>query len=275
MQRVLLLAVAAALLASGCGGSDATEVAETTTTTLVSTTTSEAPTTSTAAPTTTTAAPTTTTTTEAPTTTVADFLTEAQLAESIVLESGFFGFEWDEEPQSDSSFDYSSLEGCSLFNDLRDADGNLVEVDSPEFSQFNTRVDHSVRIYADTESAIDVVVAWAQDSVLQCTLDGAVAQAQVSLDANELLPFTAVDFDINRFDDLIGEPRVTNFEITNTLSNDDGEELVLIVDLYFMQVGRAVSRVSVTNQDTLWEPTERLLEEVHERMTNADEADES
>lgn len=278
MQRVLRLVVAMALLATACGGSDATEVAEATTTTLESTTT-DAPTT--AAPTTTTTeAPTTTTTTaptttEATTTTVAAALTEADLAEFIVLESGFFGADWDEEPQTDSSFDYSTLDGCGFLNDLRDADGKLAEVESPEFSQFDTRVEHSVRVYPDTETAIDVVVAWAQEPVLQCTLDGAIAQAQTALDAGELAPFTAVDFEINRFDDLVGEPRVTNFEIMNTLTSEDGDELVLFVDLYFLQVGRAVSRVSITNPDALWESTDQLLDEVFGRMTSADEADES
>ncbi len=274
MQRVLLTIVAAALLASGCGGgTDSAVVAETTTTT-VEVTTTAAPTTTTEAPTTTTLA----TTTEAPTTTTAEpepeLLTDEQFADQIVLESGFFGTEWDEEPQTESPFDFSSLDGCGFLNDLRDADGNLIEVQSPEFSQLDTEIEHDVRIYPDTETAIDVVVGWAQDAVLQCTLDGAITQAQASLDAGELAPFNAVDFDINRFDDLVGEPRITNFEIMNTLTSDDAE-VVIFVDMYFMQVGRAVSRILVTNPDALWEPTDQLLEEVFDRMTRADDADNS
>ncbi len=261
VRRVLLLVVVAAFVASGCGGGDdSAVVAETTTTTVVATT---------AAPTTT-----TTTTTEAPTTTTIDseLLTDGQLAELIVLESGFFGAGWDEEPQTESDFDYSSLDGCGFLDDLRTADGNLIEVESPEFSQFDTQIEHDVRVYPDVETAIDVVVAWAQDSVLQCTLDGATTQAQVSLEAGELVPFNAVDFDISRFDDLVGEPRVTNFEIMNTLTSED-EEVVIFVDIYFVQVGRAVSRILFTNPDVLWGSTDQLLEEVFDRMIRADDAD--
>jgi hypothetical protein len=275
VRRVLLSMVAVGLLASGCGGGDDSAVVAETTTTAAPTTTTEAPTT--AAPTTTTEAPTTTTTTtEAPTTTRTEVepLTDEQLAELIVLESGFFGTDWDEEPQTGSAFDYTTLDGCGFLNDLRNADGSLIEVESPEFSQFDTQIEHDVRIYPDVETAIDVVVAWAQDPVLQCTLDGAITQAQASLDAGELAPFNAVDFDINRFDDLVGEPRVTNFEIMNTLTSDD-DEVVIFVDTYFMQAGRAVSLIVVTNPDALWAPTDQLLEEVFDRMTRADEADNS
>jgi hypothetical protein len=267
VQRVLLPVVAAALLVSGCGGGDdSAVVAETTTATVVATT---------AAPTTTTEAPTTVVaTTEAPTTTTTDpeLLTDEQLAELIVLESGYFGTGWDEEPQTESAFDYTSLDGCGFLNDLRTADGNLIEVESPEFSQLDTQIDHDVRIYPDVETAIDVVVAWAQDPVLQCTLDSALTEAQESLDAGELAPFNAVDFDINRFDDLVGEPRITNYEIMNTLTSDD-DEVVIFVDIYVIQVGRAVSRILFTNPDALWESTDQLLEEVFDRMTRADDAD--
>ena len=161
-----------------------------------------------------------------------------------------------------------------MLNDLRDADVNLIEVESPEFSQLDTQIEHDVRIYPDIETAIDVVVAWAQDPVLQCTLDGAITQAQASLDAGELDPFNAVDFDMNRFDDLVGEPRITNFEIMNRLTSDD-DEVVIFVDIYFIQVGRAVSRILVTNPDALWASTDQLLEEVFGRMTRADDADNS
>jgi len=273
VRRVLLLVVVAAFVASGCGGGDdSAVVAETTTTTVVATTVAPTTTTTVAPTTTTTEAP--TTTTEAPTTTTTEpeLLTDGQLAELIVLESGFFGAGWDEEPQTESDFDYSSLDGCGFLNDLRTADGNLIEVESPEFSQLDTQIEHDVRVYPDVETAIDVVVAWAQDSVLQCTLDGATTQAQVSLDAGELAPFNAVDFDITRFDDLVGEPRVTNFEIMNTLTSED-DEVVIFVDIYFVQVGRAVSRILFTNPDALWESTDQLLEEVFDRMIRADETD--
>lgn len=268
-----------ALLASGCGGGDdAADDAETTTTAVAATTT-EAPTTTTTEPptTTTTEAP-TTTTTEPPTTTTTEpeALTDEQLAELIVLESGFFGSEWDEEARStEPPFDYTTIDGCAFLNELRDADGNLLEVESPEFSQFDTLIEHDVRVYPDAETAIDVVVAWTQDPVLQCTLDGGIAEAQEDLDAGELGPFVAVDFEINRFDDLVGEPRVTNFEVMNTLTANDESQVVVFVDIYFLQVGRAVSRLLVTNPDALWEPTDRLLDEIVGRMQNADAADDA
>lgn len=276
LKRIFVPVAVMALLASGCGGGDESADDAATTTTAVAATTTAAPTTTTEAPTTTTTEPPTTTTTEPPTTTTTEpeALTDEQLAALIVLESGFFGAEWEEEARSsEPPFDYTAVDGCAFLNELRDADGNLLEVESPEFSQFDTSVEHDVRVYPDAETAIDVVVAWAQDPVLQCTLDGAISEAQADLDAGELGPFVAVDFEINRFDDLVGEPRVTNFEVMNTLTADDESQVVVFVDIYFMQVGRAVSRLLVTNPDALWEPTDRLLDEIFDRMTAAEEAD--
>ncbi len=267
--------VALALVACG-GGDDSTS--ETTTTEAPTTTTTEAETTTTttrAPTTTTTEAETTTTTTEAPTTTTEaepELLDDDELAGLIVLEPGFFGADWDEQAQDDSEFDYSTVEGCSFVNDLRDDDGSTTELQSPDFRQLDTRIEHDVRVYADVEAAIDVVVAWATDATLACRLDGATAQAQAALDGGELEPFTDVSFDITRFDDLVGEPRVTNYEITNTLTSPDGD-LVLIIDQYFIQVGRAVSRLAIQNPDRLWGSTDQLLAEIFERMVAADEAE--
>ena len=248
--------VAAAMLVAGCGGDTAAV-------------------TSTTSPTTTTQVP-NTTTTEPPTTTTTEALpappTVDELAAMIVLESGFFGPDWDEVPQTESDFSYAVVEGCAFVDTLNDADGNLAEAKSPQFSQADTGIEHDVRVYATTEDAIDVVVAWAQDPALECTLEGARTQAQESLDRGELAPFTGVDFDITRYDDLVGEPRVTNFEVMTTLSSSE-QEAVIFVDIYFVQYGRFVSRVEVTSPDTLWSQTDQLLDAVLDRMHAADTAD--
>lgn len=92
------------------------------------------------------------------------------------------------------------------------------------------------------------------------------------MDSGELAPFTGVNFGITRLDNVVGEPRVTNFEITTTLSSPD-DELVLITDIYLMQVGRSVSRVLIQNPATTWGQTNQLLEAIFERMSQADLAD--
>ena len=73
---------------------------------------------------------------------------------------------------------------------------------------------------------------------------------------------------------MVGFIRPFFFEIMNTLTSDD-DEVVVFVDIYFMQVGRAVSRILDTNPDAVWEPTDQLLEEVFDRMTRGDDADNS
>jgi hypothetical protein len=192
----------------------------------------------------------------------------------IVLESGFFGADWEEVPQTESDFEYATIEGCAFLDEMADADGHLVEAESPVFSQLDTEIEHDVRVYADDAAATDVVLAWTVDQALQCLIEGARSQAQEALDSGELAGFTTVDFDALRFDDLVGEPRVTNFEIETTLTGPDAE-VVIFVDIYLMQVGRSVSRVEVTNPDALWDGTEQLLAEVANRMTTADQADAS
>ncbi len=259
-RHLATVSIVIAVLVSACGGGS--DSAEVTTTVAASTSTTSPPST------TTTSVPPATTTTE-PEPAVP---TVEELADMVVLESGFFGTDWDEVPQTDSDFSYASIAGCEFLVGLIDADGNEVEAESPSFSQFDTEIEHDVRVYADAETAIDVVVAWAQDPVLECLLQGAQGQAQESLDGGELAPFTAVDFDITRYDDLVGEPRFTRFEVLNTLSSPE-EELLIVIDIYLLQVGRSVSRVVVTNPGQSWDQTDQLLDVVFERMVAADEAD--
>lgn len=261
VQRTLLtMSIGIAVLMSACGGGgDSADV----TTTL-------------AAPTTTTTAPATTTTTEPPTTTTTEpepaAPTVEELADMIVLESGFFGTDWEEVPQTDSDFSYGSIDGCQFLADLIDADGHTVEAESPSFGQFDTEIEHDVRVYPRAETAIDVVLAWTQAPTLDCLLEGTRVQAQESLDNGELAPFTGVDFEITRYDDLVGEPRFTRFEVINTLSGPDGE-VVIVIDIYLMQVGRSVSRVLITTPTSSWDQTDQLLDVILQRMVAADEAD--
>jgi hypothetical protein len=199
--------------------------------------------------------------------------TDAELAESIVLEPGFFGADWEEVvDDDDDSFDYSTITGCEFMDVLRDDDGSLVEAESVEFSQFDTTVQHDVRVYPDPETAIDVVAAWTQQAVLDCLVAGAETEGQAAFDAGVMEPFTAADFNITRYDDIVGEPRLTNFEIVTTLSGPDLEQ-VLLLDVWFMQVGRSVSRLEFQNPDAVWEPSTDVLDIVFERMVAADAAD--
>ncbi len=198
--------------------------------------------------------------------------TVEELAQLIVMEPGFFGVDWMEEVDDSESFDYSSSAGCEFMNELTQNDGSLVEAESPEFSQLDTNVQHDVRVYDNVEAAIDVVVAWSQQTVLDCLVVAAETDGQAAFDAGQMEPFTGADFVMNRFDDLVGEPRLVNFEITTTLTGPDLEQ-ILLVDVWFMQVGRSISRIQVGNPDALWEPTGDVLDVIFERMVAADELD--
>ncbi|MDH3538948.1 MAG: hypothetical protein OEP52_03045 [Acidimicrobiia bacterium] len=260
-RHYLTAAILVAALVGGCGGDDSAEPS--TTTVPAPTTTSEATTTTTTAP-----VPTTTTTTEPPPP------TDEELAEMIMLESGFFGPDWDELAQTESDFTYEVIEGCEFVEVLAEADGFAFEAESPEFSQLDTEIEHDVRIYPDAENATDVVLAWAEDATLNCVLEAARLQAQEGLDRGELAPYTSVDFDLTRFDNVVGEPRVTNIEMKSTFSSPD-DELVLFIDVYTIQVGRSVSRIVIRNPDAVWDQTDQLLDVVVDRMLAADAADTS
>lgn len=263
MPRVRnLLATMGVLAVAACGGGT-----EASPPSIVPTPTTEAPSSTTTEPTTTestTTEPTTTTTTPPPP-------SEDEVAAGIVLPSGFFGEEWSEEARSESDFAYASIEGCEFVDGLTDADGNLAEAESPTFSQFDTEIEHDVRVYTSVGHATDVVLAWAEDATIQCLADGAESQAQADLDAGELEPFTEYAFEIQVFEDHIGEPRVTNIEIANTLTGPDVEVLVY-VDVYFVQVGRTVSRLEIVNPDSPWSQSAELLEVIVERMASTDPA---
>ena len=205
------------------------------------------------------------TTTEAPATdtTTAEASLE-ELAQSVLLEAGDLGAGWTEAPSTESQVDYSTIEGCEFV----DADGFLVEADSSEFSMGDLTVDHSVRFYADSQAATDIVLVWAEQATVDCVVQGAEEAAQAALDAGELAPFEEVSFSLQVFEDLVGEPRLTNLELTNTLVAPD-QELVVINDQYFIQLGRIVSRVGVLSPDAPWEGTPEILDIVAERMAAA------
>lgn len=253
-----LLVTMGVVVVAACGGeSEASppSILPTPTTELPSSTTTESTTTE-------------STTTEATTTPPP---TEEELAAGIVLPTGFFGDDWSEEARTESDFAYAGIDGCDVVDGLTDADGNLAEAESPTFSQLDTEIEHDVRVYTSVGHATDVVLAWAEDTVIQCLADGARVQAQDDLDAGELDPFTEYSVEIQVFEDHIGEPRVTNIEIANTLTGPEVEVLVY-VDVYFVQVGRTVSRVEIVNPDAPWAQSAQLLDAIVERMATIDPA---
>ncbi len=208
----------------------------------------------------------TTTTTEATATEVSP----ETIAEAVVLQFSDFGVGWEEGPQTPTTVDYRIIEDCEYVGDLVEADGFLVEVDSPEFTMGDITVEHSVRVYADTQTATDIVLLWAEQTTVDCVVLGAEQAAGAAIESGELAPFDEVEFSLQAFEDHIGEPRLTNLELTNTLIAPD-QQLVVINDQYFIQVGRIASRVGVLSPDTPWEGTQAVLELVVERMTAATE----
>ncbi|MCP3991046.1 MAG: hypothetical protein GY724_18365 [Actinomycetia bacterium] len=210
-----------------------------------------------------------TTTTEASTTD--DATAEAtleEMARSVILVASDLGAGWSETPQAESEVDYRTIEGCESVADLVDHDGFLVEVDSSEFSSGDIAIEHSVRIYADSETATDIVLVWAEQTPIDCIVRGAEQAAEVALSSGELDPFEEIVFGLQSYEDHIGEPRTTNLELTNTLIAPD-QEVIVINDQYFIQVGRIVSRVGVLSPNTPWESTPELLEIVADRMAAA------
>ncbi len=190
------------------------------------------------------------------------------IAQAAVLETDDFNGQWSEEPQTPSTVDYGLIDGCEFLGDLIDNDGFLVEADSSEFSSGDITVDHSIRIYADSSTATDVVLFWAQQAPIDCVVLGAEQAAGAALSSGELAPFEEVTFSLQSYENHIDEPRSTNLELTNTLIAPD-QELVIINDQYFIQSGRVVSSVGVISPDTPWETTPDLLDLVAERTAEA------
>lgn len=160
-----------------------------------------------------------------------------EMAQSVLLNAGDLGVGWDEAPQSPAVVDYRIIDGCAFVGDLVDQDGYLAEVESSEFSMGLITVDHSVRVYADTQTATDIVLIWAEQAAVDCVVRGAEQAAGIARDSGELAPFEEVEFSLQSYEDHIGEPRSTNLELTNTLIAPD-QQLVVINDQYFIQVGR-------------------------------------
>lgn len=209
-----------------------------------------------------------TTSTSNATSTGADASLEA-IAQAVVLQADDFAAGWSEAPATQFDTDYSSIAGCEFVGDLIDDDGFLVEVDSSEFSMGDVTVDHSVRVYADSQTATEIVLVWAEQATVDCVVQGAQQQAQGSLNAGELEPFEEVNFNLQSYEDHAGEPRTTNLELTSTLIAPD-QQLVVINDQYFVQVGRLVSRIGVVSPDAPWEGTPEVLGLVAERMAAAE-----
>ena len=287
--RLAPVLAAIALVASACGGSpdfSATSVPTTTTETPEATTTgpttTTAPTTTTEAPTTTTEAPTTTTTTEAPTTTTAALevldpeadpdVIAASLAELIVLEPGFFGEDWTEAPDDGESFDYTQLPGCAFMEDLFDESTVLADVESPMFSQNNTSVTHQLRVHPTQERASEFIDRLIQQDVLDCLVGAGEFDFRELLESGELAPFTGADFTIQRAEQLIDGTRTVQFTIETTFTAPD-MEVLLVVEFWYLQQGRSVSLLGVTNLEAPWSLTPDLLMVIAERMQDADGQD--
>ncbi len=260
-KRYLAGLVVAALIVAGCGGGDDdSSAAETSSTVESSTTTVAEATTTTAAETTTTTAE--TTTTESPT------VGAEAIAEASLLTVEDLGIGWTEEPDDNSDPDYSQVPGCEFMVELVENDGRLTEADSSEFVQGDVSIEQSVRVYADVATATDVVLAWAELSVRECIVDAIEVEVGEALTSGELAPFEGATFDLLLFDDHVGEPRVTNLELTTVFTGPD-IELTVVADLYLIQVGEVVSAITITTPDAVWDARIPVLDEVVAKMNAA------
>lgn len=191
------------------------------------------------------------------------------VAESALLTVEDFGPDWGESPRTPSDVDYAAIDGCQVVDDLINNDGHLAEAESNEFASGDITVDHSVRIYPDTQTAIDVMVAWSEQVVLNCIVAGAEEAAGEAFDAGELDPFEEVAFNLQAFEQFDTEPRFTNLELTNTLLAPDDVQLVIINNQYFIQVGNMLSQVGVLSPNTSWEETTTVLDLAVAKMAEA------
>lgn len=191
---------------------------------------------------------------------------------SVLLTIDDLGDGWTEAPQTESTVDYSLIDGCQPIADLRDRDGHLVDVDSPEFASGDITVTHSVRIYPSDDAATAVVLAWAEQLAVDCVVTATEIFVNEAGVAGELDPYTEYNIDLQAYEDLAAEPRITNLELSTVLSATEEPNLIVINDQYFIQVGPMVSSFHVQSQDALWENTEALLDLVVNRMVEIDTA---
>lgn len=192
----------------------------------------------------------------------------AAVAESVLLTTEELGVGWTEAPATESLVDYATVAGCEFMVDLVDSDGFAAEAESGDFSMGDIGVDHSVRVYPSADVATDVVLQWAEQATVDCVVAGAEQGAQAAFDSGDLAPFEGVEFDLQAYNDHVGEPRITNLELTNTLTGPEGT-LVLINDRYFLQVGNIVSNVGFLSPDGLWDGRDAVLQLVVQKMNEA------
>jgi hypothetical protein len=190
-------------------------------------------------------------------------------AQAALLTIEDMGSAWSQSPQTESTVDYRAIEGCGPVADLVDNDGHLIEAESSSFALSDVEVEQTVRIYTDPQTAVDVIVAWGEQLTLDCSVAGAEVSASEAFASGELAPFEEIQFDLQAFQDLDGEPRFTNLQVTNTLLAPEDVQLVLINDLYLIQVGPMVSAVEIISPDTTWADTPALLDIVTGRMNAA------
>jgi hypothetical protein len=196
----------------------------------------------------------------------------AAVAQSTLVTLTELGPDWVPEPRSDDETDYRSIDGCGPHADLIDNDGHLAEAESPDYTSGNTSVIHDVRVYPDEATALEVIVAWGEQLALDCIVAGSEQQAAESFASGEFDGWEEVKFDLQAFQDLDGEPRFTHLVLNNVLVDANGDEFLVVNDMYFIQVGRLVSGVLVTTPGSTWSDTPALLDIVVERMAASKEA---
>lgn len=148
----------------------------------------------------------------------------------------------------------------------RTGPGNeLAERESPEFSNLDTSVDNIVRVYETEEDAVEAHRAWAEPAVLECLRTAADIDFQELLDSGDIAPATNVDFTIERAEEFDGDPRVIQFQTVSRFTGPE-PEIVIFTDVWYLQAGRTVSRVSISNPEMTWLSTSRLLDTVATRL---------
>ncbi len=191
-----------------------------------------------------------------------------QLADAIVLTGADIGPGWTESPAVPSDTDYGAIDGCEFMVDLVDNDGNVVDVDSPEFEMGQIGLENSVRVYPDVETATNVVLSWAGQNVADCIVAGLQADFQELLDNGELAPYEAARFDLQTTPSHDEEPRVTNIVVTTVLAGPD-RELAIINDISLIQSEEVISLVGFISPGGRWEGRQAVLATIEAKISAA------
>jgi len=190
------------------------------------------------------------------------------LADAALIQLDDLGDGWDESPREKTEERFEDVEGCAHIGDMVNNDGFVVEAASGEFTSDEVSLHQAVRVYSDTETASGVVLAWAEQTTAECIVKHGELIAETALNAGELAPYEQVGFELQVYEDHVGEPRISNLELTSTLTAP-GHQVILIDDIYYIQVDHLVSVVSVTSNDAIWEQTADLVNVVAELMADA------